>query len=104
MNPSRPGHWAPESIAQVLGVDLDLIKAPYPSGILVEDLYQRSGKREHRPKQLLERIAHLKHREDSTDFRHAVADTTAVDALARACPNGFREFAKQLQEVFGSAS
>jgi hypothetical protein len=54
-----------------------------------------------RPKRLLERIAGLGHREDSAEFREAVAERTEIAALERACPEGFTPFAAELRAAFG---
>ncbi len=102
----------PESIAlawreitrfnlEELCVDVALVQSQYPRGVSVESLSERSGNREHRPKQLLERIAQLKHRADSTDFREAVGARTDPAALARTCPRGFAPFADRLRNAFG---
>ncbi len=87
----------PETIAEELGVDVKLIQQNYPRGVDVESLSEQSGKADHRPKQLLERLAQLKHRHDCTEFRQLIAEKTDVDALSRACPKGFAPFALQLQ-------
>jgi len=94
----------PDKIAEELGVDVKLVRQQYPPGVHVESLRERSGKPEHRPKQLLERIAQLAHRQDSTELRQAIADRTDVTALARACPQGFAPFAAQLCTVFAQVS
>jgi hypothetical protein len=95
---------APEKIAEELGVDIKLVQQYYPPGVHVESLFERSGKPEHRPKQLLERIVQLKNRQDTTEFRQAVAERTEISALERACPQGFAPFAEQLRKAFGRAS
>jgi hypothetical protein len=91
---------APEGIAAELEIEVEDVRRQYPSGIHVEDLHERSGKVEHRPKALLEKIAGLKHREDSTDFRQAVAERTDVAALEHACAQGFHPFAEELRAAF----
>jgi hypothetical protein len=90
----------PEAIAEELGLEANAVRNEYPKKIHVELLSERSGKPEHRPKALLERIAQLKHRSDSTEFREAVAKRTDIAALMRACPQGFKPFAEDLQNVF----
>jgi hypothetical protein len=95
---------APRAIAEELGVDVELVRQQYPPGVGVESLSERSGKPEHRPKQLLERIAQLKHRQDSTEFRQAIAERTDIAALAQACRQGFAPFVNNLREAFGQAS
>jgi hypothetical protein len=94
----------PDTIAEFLGVDVKVVQQQYPRGVHVESLSERSGKVDHRPKPLLERIAQLKHRQDSTDFREAIAKRTDVATLAQACPQGFAPFADQLRKVIGQAS
>jgi len=94
----------PDKIAEELGVDVQLVQQQYPRGVHVESLFESSGKPEHRPKPLLERIANLNHRTDSTEFREAVAERTDMASLAQACPVGFAPFAEQLREAFGQAS
>jgi hypothetical protein len=94
----------PDKIAEVLGLDIELVQQQYPPGVDVESLSERSGKIHHRPKQLLERIARLKHRQDSTELRQAVAERTAVTALALACPQGFGPFEEQLRSVIAHRS
>jgi DNA-binding transcriptional regulator of glucitol operon len=93
----------PDKIAEELAVDVALVQNEYPRGIDVESMFQQSGKVEHRPKQLLERIARLKHREVSTEFRESIAEKTDPDALARACPQGFAPFADRLQRALSQA-
>ena len=94
----------PDRIAEELGVTLEEVQQQYPRGVDVEYLIEGSGKEDHRPKQLLERIAQLKHREDSTEFREAVAERTDVETLARTCPQGFAPFAERVRAAFGQAS
>jgi len=94
----------PDTIAQELSVDVALIRHEYPRGVDVESLSEHSGKREHRPKQLLERIAQLKHSNDSTELRQSIAERTDVFALARACPRGFAPFTERLRKAFGQVS
>jgi hypothetical protein len=87
------------SIAEELGVDVELVQKEYARPVDVESLSERSGKPERRPKQLLERIARLKHRSDSTEFREAIAERTDPAALGRACPLGFAPFAERLRRA-----
>jgi hypothetical protein len=94
----------PDKIAEELSVDVKLVQERYPRGPHVESLSERSGRLDHRPKQLLERIAQLKHRHDSTEFREAVAERTDVGTLAQACPQGFGPFAERLRRAFGQGS
>jgi len=95
---------APDAIAAELGVDVELVRKQYPRGAHVESLFEQSGKPDHRPKQLLERIAQLKYRNDSTEFREAIAEKTDMTALAQACPQGFAPFAERLRKAFGKRS
>ncbi len=88
----------PETIAEELGVEVKLVQQHYPRGVDVESLSERSGKTDHRPKQLLERLAQLRHRHDCTEFRQMIAEKTNVDALSRACPKGFAPFAQCLRQ------
>jgi hypothetical protein len=93
---------APEALAEELAVDVEQVRALYPAGVGVEELYENSGKEQHRPKRLLQRIAQLKHRNDTTAFRQAVAERTAVVALENVCERGFAPFAKKLRGTLGS--
>jgi hypothetical protein len=88
-------------IAQELGVSVDLVLRQYPAGIHVEELSDRSGKPDHQPKKILERIAQIKHSEDCLEFRESIAIRTDVAALAKACPQGFAPFLQRLRKVFG---
>jgi hypothetical protein len=92
----------PDKIAEELGLEVQLVRQQYPRGVDVESLSERSGKPDHRPKQLLERIAKFRHRIDSTEFREAVAERTDVAILAQACPKGFAPFAVKLRNAFQS--
>lgn len=91
---------APEALAEELGISPKSIEAEYPAGIKVEALYENSGKPDHRPKALIERIAQLKHRHDSAEFRAAVAARTDVVRLASVCPEGFAPFAERIRKEF----
>jgi hypothetical protein len=91
----------PDQIAEELCVDVTLVQNEYARGAHIESLSEQSGKLELRPKQLLERIAQLKHRSDSTEFREAIARRTDVATLARACPQGFAPFADRLRKALG---
>jgi hypothetical protein len=94
----------PDIIAEELGVDVKQVQQQYPQGVPVESLSERSGKPDHRPKKLLERIAQLKHRQDCSEFRQAVAEKTDVAALMRECPQGFAPFAEQLRKILDKQS
>jgi hypothetical protein len=67
---------APEAIAAVLGGDEEGVRKQVPSGGGVEALYQNSGKLEHRPKELLDRIAATEHRVADITLRREVAERT----------------------------
>jgi hypothetical protein len=92
---------APDAIAAAHGVALQQIQQLYKLRD-VESLYQKSGKPEHRPKDILGQVAALAHREDSSDFREMVAHQTDIDSLKDACPKGFKPFAEKLVAAFGS--
>jgi hypothetical protein len=94
----------PDKIAEELGLDVKLVHQQFPGGLDVESLSERSGKPDHRPKQLLERIAQLRNRQDCTEFRQAIAERTDVGDLARACPKGFAPFAERLRRTLAQAS
>jgi hypothetical protein len=91
----------PHRIAEELQMDIEAIRKHYPPRIPIESLSERSGKPEHRPKQLLEKLAQLKHRTDSTAFRQAIAERSEVAELERACPQGFAPFAAHVRAAFG---
>ncbi|MCL4207022.1 MAG: hypothetical protein KJ000_31450 [Pirellulaceae bacterium] len=91
---------APEAIALVLGTDAAVVQSHYRLRD-VESFYQHSGKSDHRPKDILGRIAAAKHWKDSSEFRSAVAEHTDVAALKQTCPRGFRPFAEKLSAAFG---
>lgn len=90
----------PAALANVLGLDLKEIHGLYKIGD-VESFYEGSGKPEHRPKAILARVATLAHVEDTTDFRERVAECADINALERACPQGFAPFARELRTAFG---
>jgi hypothetical protein len=90
---------APEAIADVIGVPARDVRHLYPHP-RVEELFERSGKEEHRPKSLLSRILALGNSDDSTQLREDVAERTDIEELLKACPEGFRPFFEKLQSVF----
>ena len=90
---------AREAIAEELGLEPEAVRNEYPKAD-VESLHEKSGRPKHRPKALLEQIAQLKGRSDSSEFREAVAARTDVDALMKACPQGFKPFAEELRTAF----
>lgn len=85
-----------EAIAAELDLDVNRVRAEYPS-THVESLYEQSGKPELRSKGLLQRIAELARTSDGAELRRRIAERTDVDALARRCPNGFGLFAEALR-------
>jgi hypothetical protein len=93
----------PEAIAAELRIDPQAVRQEYPH-FRIEELYEKSGKPEHRPKALLERIAALGDQEDCTTLREAVALRTDIGALEVACKEGFKPFADQLRSVLASES
>jgi hypothetical protein len=90
---------APEALAQVLGVEVALVQQTYKVRD-VEEFKKSSGKADKRSKDLLEKIAALKHQTDSTEFRETVASYTDVALLQQRCPTGFRPFAEKLVTAF----
>lgn len=95
---------APQALAEELNVDIGLVEQQSPRGVHVEALLETSGKAEHRPKAIIEQVAHLKHRRDSAEFRAAVAERTDVNALAQKCPQGFAPFAQPIRFAFGATN
>ena len=87
----------PEAIAEELNVEVEKVRQFYPPGVDIESLSENSGKKDHRPKPLLQRIAELKHRDDSTEFRQAVAERTDIAVLEKTCQAGFGAFARRLR-------
>jgi len=87
------------AVAAVLGLDLATIERQYPSPH-VESLHENSGKEEHRPKRLLQKIADLARRSDGLDLRTQIAEKTEVADLEVACPSGFAPFARAIREQF----
>jgi hypothetical protein len=94
---------AASALAAELGVDVSQVRELYPHRS-VEDLSERSGKEDLRPKPLLDRIAKLARRAADSDFCEAVAARTDVDELSKACPRGFAPFVKELHAAFGGAT
>jgi hypothetical protein len=89
---------APKSVALVLGLEPDVVRAKYSIG-QVETFSERSGKEEKRPKRLLAGIALLVHREDGAELRREIAESTDVAELERNCPEGFKPFAEAVRQV-----
>lgn len=90
----------PDKIAEELGVAVGAVRELYPPGVSIEALSEKSGKEDHRPKRLLEQLANLKYRSDSTMFRQAIAERTDPAALEKVCPQGFGAFAARLRSLF----
>jgi hypothetical protein len=90
----------PTALASVLGLDVAAIQKQYHVGA-VEGLHQRSEKAEKRPKDLLEKVANLRGKSATTDFRQDVATAADVAELERHCPQGFKPFADKLRAAFG---
>ena len=88
----------PKAIADEIGSDVAKVNKCYPAGVSVEDLSERSGKKDHRPKKLLERIFQLMHKKDSTELRQAIAQRTDIDVLEKDCAKGFAPFAQRLRD------
>ncbi len=86
----------PEAIAQVLRQDVKQVMRGYKLGH-VEELYQSSGKLENRPKDLLARIAQSADREDTLEFRLAVAESADLATLEGRCKKGFQPFAQEIR-------
>jgi hypothetical protein len=93
----------PGALATVLGCKERLVRGKYPH-FRIEELYQRSGKNEHKPRDLLKQIAESQNREVTIDFMEEVAQIADIDALEKTCPRGFQPFAKALRDAFGTDS
>jgi hypothetical protein len=91
------------AIAEELGVTESDVSALLPRGKGVEELKESSEREDYRPKALLKRIASLDRREDSTEFRKAVAGRADVARLGQTCPRGFKPFAEEVRREFGTA-
>lgn len=89
---------ARSALAVELGLPESAIAAAFPRR--PEELYQNSGTAEHRPKDLLQRLAERVHRADGQSLREAVAAQTDVDELAAHCPQGFAPFLAALRAAF----
>ncbi|HYT93173.1 MAG TPA: hypothetical protein VEL76_30930 [Gemmataceae bacterium] len=92
---------APSALAAELEEEVKTIQREYRLKE-VEQFCESSGKEEHRPKGLLERLAQLVHRSDGTDFRQAVAERTDISELEKNCQDGFKPFADALRTAFAS--
>jgi hypothetical protein len=88
------------AIAAELGVAVEALRQYYPTKH-IEELSNRSGKEEHQPKAILEKIASSQGRSADTVFRTAVAEQTRIEELERECPRGFKPFAQDIRRAFG---
>lgn len=93
---------AASALAETLGLPLDELRRNYPS-LPVESLYDGSGRAEHQPKPLLDRLARKGHRHGGLDLREEVAERTDIAELERACPMGFAAFTDALRRKLGAA-
>ncbi len=89
----------PDAIASVLNLDESRIRGFYPHH-RIEELHERSGKEEHRPKVLIEKLAQLQDRGADVEFREEIAENTDIAKLERACQLGFKPFAEALRIAF----
>jgi hypothetical protein len=94
---------APTAIAEELGLTTEEVRELYPSRP-VEELHENSGKEELRPKTLLQRLVSQVHRNDSAEFRQAVAERTSVAELEASCPRGFKPFVQELKSRLGGGA
>jgi hypothetical protein len=91
---------APDALAAELKFSSSQVHKEYTLA-RVETFCETSGKEDHRPKALLERMARLAGRGDDVALREAVAERTDVTELAKACPQGFKPFADELRRALG---
>ena len=89
----------PDAIAVVLKRDEKQVRDLYPHH-RVEELYELSGKEEHRPKSLLRKLAQLQDRKADVAFREEIAENTDIAKLEQACQLGFKPFAEALRIAF----
>jgi hypothetical protein len=94
---------ARRAIAAELGVEVEALRPYYPSKP-IEELSNQSGKEEHQPKTILERISSSCGRSADTAFRTAVAQRTEIEELEKECPRGFKPFAAEVRRAFGTRS
>ncbi len=90
---------APTALAQTLKIDPKKVHAVYAASH-AESFFEKSGKPDHRPKTLLQRVAESGNRNDDADFRAEVAERTDPAELERHCPDGFKPFAAALRTAF----
>jgi hypothetical protein len=95
---------ARHATADELGIDLGTAAKSCPRGKHLEELSGTSGNPGHQPKRVLEAIAQLANRSDSTELREAIAERADIEELERECPKGFKPFAEMLRAAFGSSS
>lgn len=91
----------PQAVASVLNVAVTEIGKHYKES-RVESYYEKSGKVEHRPKEILKRVAALGHREPHDELRAEIANQSNLQTLERNCPNGFAPFAADVRQNFPS--
>ena len=92
---------ARQALAEVLGTTVQELRRACPS-IAPEELYEGSGKQEHRPKALLDALANrFGHRGDSLELREQVAAQADIAELVMNCPEGFAPFVAALRTAFG---
>lgn len=89
----------PQAVASVLNVAVAEIVKHY-SEARVESYFEQSGKIEHQPKQILERVTSVGHRRPDDEFRAEVAQKTDLTTLERNCPKGFAPFAADVRKNF----
>jgi hypothetical protein len=89
------------AVAEELGVEVGALRPYYPSKP-IEELSNQSGKEEHQPKTILERICSSCGRFADTAFRTAVAERTEIGELEKECPRGFKPFTTEVRRAFGT--
>lgn len=89
------GHYCCYSVK----IDPKKVHAVYAASH-AESFFEKSGKPDHRPKALLQRVAESGNRNDDADFRAEVAECTDPAELERHCPEGFKPFAAALRTAF----
>jgi hypothetical protein len=91
---------APSAIATILKDTKERVLQEYKLAA-VEEFNQNSGKLDQRPKDLLERIAGLKHGKASAEWREDIANATDPAELCQSCHQGFKPFTEKLKAAFG---
>jgi hypothetical protein len=92
---------ARKALADELGTTEEVLRRYYPPKH-VEELFNQSGKEEHRPKAILDKIATAHGRSADTAFRTAVAERTEIEDLEKECPKGFKPFAEDVRRAFAA--